>query len=57
MLFGCLPLLVGLYGAYLLVLAAFLRSEQTILKRELAEEVELKLAPPPTSSGDRRWRR
>jgi hypothetical protein len=34
------------YAAYLVVLAAFLRSEQRILKRQLAEEVALQLAPP-----------
>lgn len=35
----------AVYAVYLLVLMAFLRSEQTILKRQLAEEVSLKLAP------------
>lgn len=34
------------YAGYLLVLAAFLHSEQRILKRQLAEEVALHLAPP-----------
>jgi RsiW-degrading membrane proteinase PrsW (M82 family) len=40
-----LLLVPAVYAVYLLVLTAFLRSEQTILKRQLAEEVSLKLAP------------
>jgi RsiW-degrading membrane proteinase PrsW (M82 family) len=40
--FAALPLL---YGLYLLTLFAFLRSEQRIIQRQLAEEVELQVVP------------
>ncbi len=36
----------GVYIAYFVVLAAFLRSEQGILKEQLAEEVRFKTVPP-----------
>jgi len=42
---GWLWFLPSLYVVYLIILTAFLHSEQRILKRELEEEVELKLAP------------
>lgn len=42
---GWLAVLPLLYIAYVIIFAAFLYSEHRILKRELAEEVELKLAP------------
>ncbi len=35
-----------LYGLYVAVLAAFLHSEHRIIKRQLAEEVDLAVAPP-----------
>ncbi len=35
-----------LYGFYVATLAAFLRSEHGIIKRQLAEEVDLAVAPP-----------
>ena len=35
-----------LYGFYAATLAAFLRSEHSIIKRQLAEEVDLGVAPP-----------
>jgi len=35
-----------LYGLYLLTLFAFLRSEQRIIRHQLAEEVELQVIPP-----------
>ena len=35
-----------LYACYVAILAAFLRSEHGILKRQLAEEVDLAVAPP-----------
>jgi hypothetical protein len=38
--------LPALYLVFVLILAAFLRSEHGILKRQLREEVELSLAPP-----------
>lgn len=43
---GWLLVVPIVYGGYLVVLAAFLHSEQRILKRQLAEEVALQLAPP-----------
>jgi hypothetical protein len=43
---GWLVVIPLLYATYLLVLAAFLRSEHRILKNALAEEVALGIAPP-----------
>jgi RsiW-degrading membrane proteinase PrsW (M82 family) len=43
---GWLVVIPLLYATYLLVLAAFLRSEHRILKNALAEEVALGVAPP-----------
>lgn len=40
-----LAVVPALYVVYILILAAFLRSEHGILKRQLGEEVELDLAP------------
>ena len=42
---GWLLFLPSLYVVYMIILTAFLHSEQRILKRELAEEVELRLVP------------
>ena len=42
---GWLAIIPSLYVVYAVILAAFLRSEHRILKVELAEEVELMLAP------------
>ena len=42
---GWLAFIPSLYVVYAVILAAFLRSEHRILKVELAEEVELMLAP------------
>ena len=42
---GWLAFLPSLYVVYVVILTAFLHSEHRILKRELAEEVELRLAP------------
>ena len=42
---GWLAVLPSLYVVYVIILTAFLHSEHRILKRELAEEVELRLAP------------
>jgi RsiW-degrading membrane proteinase PrsW (M82 family) len=42
---GWLAVLPSLYIVYVIIFAAFLYSEHRILKRELAEEVDLKLAP------------
>ena len=42
---GWLWVLPSLYVVYMIILTAFLHSEQRIVKRELAEEVELGLAP------------
>ncbi|MCU0232406.1 MAG: PrsW family intramembrane metalloprotease [Thermoanaerobaculales bacterium] len=41
-----LVIVPAVYLAYLVVFALFLRSEHSILKRQLAQEVELGLAPP-----------
>ena len=42
---GWLAVLPLLYVVYVIILMAFLHSEHRILKRELAEEVDLRLAP------------
>jgi RsiW-degrading membrane proteinase PrsW (M82 family) len=42
---GWLVILPVLYAGYILILAGFLHSEHTILKRQLTEEVALSLAP------------
>jgi len=42
---GWLGVLPSLYVVYAIILTAFLHSEHRILKRELVEEVELRLAP------------
>jgi len=42
---GWLAVLPSLYVVYVVILTAFLHSEHRILKRELVEEVELRLAP------------
>jgi len=42
---GWLAVLPSLYVVYVIILMAFLHSEHRILKRELTEEVDLRLAP------------
>lgn len=43
---GWLWAVPAVYAAYMVVLFAILHSEQTILKRQLADEVDLAMAPP-----------